>query len=74
MTGSLSLPRDEYKKRLYAVGAKLVSNVTKNTDFLVCNEASNSSKYKDAVKLATKIINEETFLRNLPSLSSKERL
>ena len=70
MTGTLSLPRDEYKKRLHAVGGKLVSTVTKNTDFLVCNEASTSSKYRDALKLGTQIINEDTLMKGLSRAST----
>ena len=61
ITGSLSRPREEYKKILDTVGAKLVSAVSSKTDLLVCNEASSSSKYKDAIKHNVKIVNEEEF-------------
>ncbi|APJ02583.1 NAD-dependent DNA ligase LigA [Silvanigrella aquatica] len=61
ITGSLSRPRDEYKKMLDKVGAKLVSAVSAKTDFLVCNETSSSSKYKDAVKHNVTIITENEF-------------
>jgi DNA ligase (NAD+) len=65
ITGALSRPRDEYKKSLEAIGAKLVSSVTSKTDFLVCNEESHSSKYKDAKKYGIPILTEEEFVKNL---------
>lgn len=61
ITGSLSRPREEYKIMLDKVGAKLVSAVSSKTDLLVCNEASVSSKYKDAQKHNVKIVTEEEF-------------
>jgi DNA ligase (NAD+) len=65
ITGSLSRPRDEYKKMLDNIGAKLVTSVSSKTDFLVCNEASSSSKYKDALKYNVTIINESEFAEKL---------
>lgn len=61
ITGTLSRPRDEYKILLEKIGAKLVTSVTSRTDFLVCSNASNSTKYKDALKYNIKIISEEDF-------------
>jgi DNA ligase (NAD+) len=61
ITGALSRPREEYKIMLDKVGAKLVSAVSSKTDLLVCNEASSSSKYKDALKHNVKIVTEEDF-------------
>lgn len=65
ITGALSKPREEYKYLLEKVGAKLVSSVTSKTDFLVCNEASSSSKYKEAQKLSIPVIKEEELIHNL---------
>ncbi len=58
ITGELNRPREEYKILLEKAGAKLSSGVTSKTHLLVCNEASNSSKYLQAVKLNIEIINE----------------
>ena len=58
ITGALSKPREEYKFLLEKIGAKVVSSVTAKTNFLVCNEASSSSKYKDAQKLGIPIVSE----------------
>jgi DNA ligase (NAD+) len=61
ITGSLSRPREEYKARLEKQGAKLVSSVTSKTHLLVCNEASQSSKYTQAVELGVPIVSEAEF-------------
>ena len=65
ITGSLSRPREEYKNLIEKVGAKLVSAVTGKTDFLVCNEASSSSKYKQAQALGIPILTEQQFAESL---------
>ncbi|WP_161597649.1 NAD-dependent DNA ligase LigA [Fluviispira multicolorata] len=61
ITGALSRPREEYKAMLEKAGAKLVSSVSSKTDFLVCNETSSSSKYKDAIKHNVQILSEVEF-------------
>ncbi|WP_186646579.1 NAD-dependent DNA ligase LigA [Fluviispira vulneris] len=65
ITGALSRPREEYKAMLEKAGAKLVSAVSSKTDFLVCNESSSSSKYKDALKHNVKILTESEFSAQL---------
>lgn len=67
ITGSLIhfANRDEAKEKIEAVGGKVVNSVSAKTDFLVCNEASNSSKYKKAQELGVKIINEEELVTML---------
>jgi DNA ligase (NAD+) len=65
ITGSLSQPREIYVKKLENVGAKVASSVTSKTHFLVCNEASGSSKYAQATKLGIPIIAEEELNRML---------
>jgi len=65
ITGALSRPRDEYKKDIERVGGKLASSVTSKTDLLVCNEVSNSGKYKQALELQVPIVSEAEFAAKL---------
>jgi DNA ligase (NAD+) len=65
ITGALSRPRQEYKKLIESQGAKLASAVSSQTDYLICNEQSESAKYKDAKKYGIKIITETEFKRLL---------
>jgi len=62
ITGTLSRPRAEFKALVEQQGAKIVSNISEKTDLLICNEASNSSKYKEAEKLGIPIMTEEEVL------------
>lgn len=62
-TGSLmSMTRDTAKNLVKQAGGVVSNSVTKNTDYLVTNESSGSSKYVTAEKLGVKIIDEPTFL------------
>ncbi len=62
-TGALkSMPRDEAKKRVQALGGRVTSSISKNVDFVVVGEKP-GSKYQRAQRLGLKIINEEEFLR-----------
>ena len=62
ITGALSnYSRTTIKEELERLGAKMGSSVSKKTDYLLTNEQSGSSKYKKAVELGIKIINEEEF-------------
>jgi DNA ligase (NAD+) len=62
-TGPLNtMTRDMAEKLVKDGGGKCSSSVTKNTDFLVTNEASSSSKYLAAINLGVKIINEKEFI------------
>lgn len=64
VTGKLfNFSRDSINAKITELGAKAVSSVSKNTDYLITNEASGSSKYKKAVELNVPIITEEEFLR-----------
>lgn len=65
ITGALSRPRDEYKKILESLGAKVTGSVSDKTDFLVCNEESGSKKYIQAKSLGVPIISEETLSSHL---------
>ena len=60
ITGSLNRKRSEIEKEIKEHGGLPVKSVTSKTDFLVCNDSSStSSKFKKAVELNVKIINEE---------------
>ncbi len=50
--------RDEVKAKIEKLGGKVVGSVTKKTDYLICNEPSNSGKYKKATELGVSIITE----------------
>lgn len=64
VTGKLnSFTRDSINAKISELGAKSAGSVSKNTDYLITNEASGSSKYKKAVELNIPIITEEEFLR-----------
>ena len=54
--------RNELKEHIEALGGKVASAVSKNTDYLINNDAgSGSSKNKKAKELGVKIITEEEF-------------
>ena len=64
VTGKLNhFTRDSINEKIASLGAKTAGSVSKNTDFLLTDEASGSSKYKKAMELGIPIINEEQFLR-----------
>ena len=64
-TGSLStLSRDEAKYRAKTKGAKILSNVSINTDYVVVGEKS-GSKAEKAKDLGIKILKEEDFLKKI---------
>ena len=62
VTGALNYyTRTTIQEELERLGAKMGSSVSKKTDYLLTNEQSGSSKYKKAVELGIKIINEAEF-------------
>ena len=64
VTGKLNhFTRDSINAKIAELGAKAAGSVSKNTDYLITNEASGSSKYKKAVELNVPIITEEEFLK-----------
>jgi DNA ligase (NAD+) len=66
VTGKLfNFTRDSINAKITELGAKAAGSVSKNTDYLITNEQSGSSKYKKAVELNIPIITEEEFLRML---------
>ena len=63
VTGKLNhFTRDSINAKIAELCAKTASSVSKNTDYLITNEASGSSKYKKAVELNIEIITEQEFL------------
>lgn len=63
VTGKLNhFTRDSINAKITELGAKAAGSVSKNTDYLITNEASGSSKYKKAVELNIPIITEQEFL------------
>ena len=63
VTGKLNhFTRDSINVKIAELGAKAAGSVSKNTDYLITNDVSGSSKYKKAIELNIPIINEETFL------------
>lgn len=58
ITGSFSLgSRDVLKKKLEGLGAKVVSSITKNTDYLLCGDKP-GSKLEKAKEIGVKVIEE----------------
>lgn len=63
VTGKLNtFTRDSINSKITELGAKASGSVSKNTDYLITNEASGSSKYKKALELHIPIITENEFL------------
>ena len=64
-TGTLNtLSRDEAKHLSKSVGAKILSSVSKNTDYLIIGEKAGSKKEK-AKKLKVKILTENEFVKKI---------
>jgi len=61
ITGKVSLPRTKWTK-LYGDVINVSDTVNKNTNYLVCNEPSTSSKYKKAQELNIPIISENKMI------------
>lgn len=65
LTGTLSaFSRDEAGARIIALGGKVTSSVSKNTDFVVAGEKA-GSKLTKAESLGVKVLDESTFLKML---------
>lgn len=66
VTGKLNyFTRDSINAKISELGAKAVGSVSKNTDYLITNEASGSSKYRKAIELNIPIITEDEFLKKI---------
>ena len=60
ITGTLSRPRDEFKARLLAMGAKVQGSVSAKTDFVLAG-AEAGSKLQKARSLGVRVIDESEF-------------
>lgn len=61
-TGAMSKPRSYFQGIVTKHGGRNLSTVTKDLNYLVCNEDKGSSKSQKAAKFGTKLINEAEFL------------
>lgn len=65
LTGSLeTLTRDEAERAVIALGGRVTSSVSKNTDYVVVGE-NPGSKYDKAQQLGIKTLTEKEFLRQI---------
>ncbi len=69
LTGTLSEPRDVWKKRLILAGANVTGSVSKNTDFVLAGENA-GSKLDKAEKLEVSVIDEATALELFEQIST----
>lgn len=60
LTGTLSAPRQSFKERIEALGGRVSSAISSNTDFLLCGQNA-GSKLNKAKELGVKILNEAQF-------------
>lgn len=61
VTGKTSIPRKKIESFIKENGGKASSSLSSNTDFLICNEESGSSKYTKAQELKVPILKEDEF-------------
>lgn len=62
--GKIFKNRAELEENIKSRGGSVKSSVTKNTSYLIANEAEDTTKYKTALALGTPILTEEEFLKN----------
>lgn len=65
ITGPLSVQREIWKQKIEAAGGKVTDSVSKNTTCLICNKASSSSKYRNALKYGTPIYTEQWLVEKI---------
>lgn len=64
VTGKLiQFTRKSINEKIEELGAKPVSSISMKTDYLLCNEASTSTKYKKATEFGIPVISEIEFLK-----------
>ena len=66
ITGTLSAPREHFVELLTSLGAKVVSSVSKKSDFLLYGESA-GSKLEKARELGVRCVNEEELREILKS-------
>ncbi len=64
ITGTLSKPRDEFKRLIEENGGKVAGSVSKKTDYLLCG-ADAGSKLENAKSLGVSVLDEDSFLKLL---------
>jgi DNA ligase (NAD+) len=64
ITGTLSKPRDEFKKMIEENGGKVSGSVSKKTDYLLCGSDA-GSKLENAKTLGVTVLDEDQFLKML---------
>jgi DNA ligase (NAD+) len=60
ITGTLSRPRDELKKELENIGAKVTNSISKKTDYLLAGDNA-GSKLDKAIALGVNILSEDDY-------------
>lgn len=63
ITGSFSVSRSQLKDYLEKRGCIVSNSVSKHTDYLLCGEGDQGSKYQKAIKLGTPLIHEQDFIQ-----------
>lgn len=63
ITGSFSVSRSQLKDYLEQRGGIVSNSVSKHTNYLLCGEGDQGSKYQKAIKLGTPLIHEEDFVQ-----------
>ena len=63
ITGSFSVSRSQLKDYLEQRGCIVSNSVSKHTDYLLCGEGDQGSKYQKAIKLGTPLIHEQDFVQ-----------
>ncbi len=58
LTGTLSAPRGEFKKRIELAGGKVTGSVSKSTDYLVAGEKTGKTKLSAAQKYEVAVLDE----------------
>lgn len=72
-TGALqSMSREEAQKLVESLGGRAASSVSRKTDFVVVGE-NPGSKYRKALELGIRILNEEEFLSMVKQATSYDR-
>ena len=64
ITGKLNKKRDDWIKDIESYGGKVVGSVSSKTDYLICNQKENTTKYNKAEQLGIPIITEQNFIEN----------
>jgi DNA ligase (NAD+) len=60
ITGTLSAPRDDFKRRIEAAGGKVTGSVSASTDYLLAGEKTGKSKLTAAARHGVEVIDEAT--------------